>query len=167
MWIELVSDPSRRSVLDIKPWVVTPLVAAVLLAAGSSVSLAPPAGADSSGTWIPYGLTDRCVSEYFQYGPRGTTRYLCDGPLRDDGSWERCRNFYSPEKYWESWNTDDDGNPVSSYSLPMLNIYECYTVTPDTVLPDEPGWIDPPSDRIPLGSCQAQKFAVNPVPFCF
>ena len=49
----------------------------------------------------------------------------------------------------------------------MLNIYECYTVTPDTVLPDEPGWIDPPSDRAPLGSCQAQKFAVNPVPFCF
>jgi len=153
--------------LVVKPSNIKPLVAAVLLAAGSSVALVPSAAADSTGTWTPYGLTDRCVSDYFQYGPRGTTRYLCDGPLRPDGSWERCRNFYSPEKYWESWNIDEDGNPVSSYSLPMLNIYECYTVTPDTVLPDEPGWIDPPSDRIPLGSCQAQKFAVNPVPFCF
>lgn len=147
---------------------VKPLLAALLVAAGSPVSLAPPAVADASGTWIPYGLTDRCVSEYFQYGNRGTTRYLCDGPLQADGSWERCRNFYSPEKYPAGPNTDGDGTPDWELILPQVNIHECYPVTPATVLPDEPGWIDPPTlGLIPLGSCLAQSFAVRPVSVCF
>ena len=141
--------------------------AAIVVAAGSMIPLAPAAAGDASGTYIPYGLTDRCVSDYFLYGTRGTTRYLCDGPLRDDGSWERCRSFYSPEKYWTTANYDHD-NPVGEFSLPELNIHECYTVTSDTVLADEPGWIDPPTPGvIPLGSCQAQTFSVRPVLACF
>lgn len=145
----------------------SPLLAAIAVAAGSLIGLAPPAAGDASGTYIPYGLTDRCVSEYFLYGTRGTTRYLCDGPLQEDGSWERCRSFFSPEKYWVTSNSDDD-NPLIEGSLPELNIYECYTVTPDTVLPDEPGWIDPPTPGIiPLGSCLAQSNSVRPVMACF
>ena len=144
------------------------LLSAIVVAAGSLVGLAPSAAGDASGTYVPYGLTDRCVSDYFLYGPRGTTRYLCDGPLREDGSWERCRSFFSPEKYWVSSNNGQDGNPDSEGSLPELNVHECYTVTRETVLPDEPGWIDPPTPGvIPLGSCLAQNFSVRPVIACF
>ena len=110
---------------------------AVVVAVGSVIGLAPPAAGDASGTYIPYGLTDRCVSDYFLYGTRGTTRYLCDEPLQADGSWERCRSFFSPEKYRAG-------------------------------SPDEPDWIDPPTEGlIPLGSCLAQAFSVQPVMVCF
>ena len=141
---------------------------AVVVAVGSVIGLAPPAAGDASGTYIPYGLTDRCVSDYFLYGTRGTTRYLCDEPLQADGSWERCRSFFSPEKYRAGSIDGQDGNPGGEGSLPELNIHECYTVTPDTVLPDEPDWIDPPTEGlIPLGSCLAQAFSVQPVMVCF
>lgn len=58
--------------------------------------------------------------------------------------------------------------PTGNLILPQVNIHECYPVTPATVLPDEPGWIDPPTPGlIPLGSCLAQNFAVRPVSVCF
>jgi hypothetical protein len=65
---------------------------------------------------------------------------LCDGPIEADGSWWRVRAFYAPAGAVTNCGT------YSCYTryLPELgldNTGEKYIVTPDTVLPDEPGHI--------------------------
>lgn len=78
----------------------------------------------------------------------GTRRSLCDTPVRADGSWSRAREFWTPAHYV----------PVSTYCSGSYfiscttsggyevdrasNGIETYVVTPDTVLPDEPGHLD-------------------------
>ncbi|AGT12046.1 hypothetical protein SEA_TELAVIV_72 [Mycobacterium phage TelAviv] len=73
---------------------------------------------------------------------RFVTRTLCDGPIQADGSWNRARNFYGDAFYV----------PVSCYRWSCTGGYwrpvfdtgiETYRVTPETVLPDEPGHIGP------------------------
>lgn len=82
-----------------------------------------------------------CQKSLFLYGLRMTTRTICDGPIFPDGSWKRLRNFYSPQ-YWKS------GYCGTYYCSPGYWVAEFdrtdgpYPVTPDTVLPDEPGHID-------------------------
>ena len=130
------------------------LLAVLSLTAGICWIHGPSAAADSSGSPIPPDLGSdqpavgpipdggNCAQQFWLYGGRGTTRTICDGPVQDDGSWTRCRNFYSPEKDIYVAPIDDQKGS-QQYYFPELDIYECYPVTPDTVLPDEPGWIPP------------------------
>lgn len=103
------------------------------LAAGS-VTVAADARAD---------YEPGCVSQFWMYGLRGTTRTLCDGPVRADGSWMRIRQFYAPRRYvpmtcnWGSYG----GSCYGGYWLEEFDKRDTYPVTPDTVLPDEPGHI--------------------------
>ena len=135
---------------------IKPLVAAALLTAGSSVSLAPSAAADSSGTWIPYGLTDRCVSDYWLLETPGgvlpvreVTRYVCDQEKQPDGSWERCVSFYAKERWLVNDWVAPDGRYVPGVYLPELNRFSCVQLNPGSVPADEPGWIDPPTGGSP------------------
>lgn len=98
----------------------------VILAAG-------PARADVPG----------CVQQYWLYGLRGTTRTICDGPVRADGSWTRARSFYAPS-YWapvNCYSTRYSTSCTGGYPVAEFNKEDVYTVTDATVLPDEPGWI--------------------------
>lgn len=71
---------------------------------------------------------------------RLTTRTLCDGPIQADGSWTRARNFYA-NSYYVPWRCDRYGC-TGDYWVPVFDTgVETYRVTPDTVLPDEPGHI--------------------------
>lgn len=72
-------------------------------------------------------------------------RTVCDGPLRPDGSWERKRSIWTPAHQVPS-TTDCYGSSYIScttyggYFVDMkINDQDTYPVTPDTVLPDEPG----------------------------
>lgn len=73
-------------------------------------------------------------------------RSVCDGALRADGSWLRAREFWTPAHnvplttycsggiYYSSCSTS------GGYFQPRTSKgVETYVVTPDTVLPDEPG----------------------------
>ncbi len=89
-----------------------------------------------------------CVEQFWMFGLRATTRRICDGPIRPDGSWHRCRLFYAPG-YLIPAHSDCYGGMFSRYctyspprQVPEFNQSECYEVTPDTVLPDEPGHIE-------------------------
>lgn len=91
---------------------------------------------------VHHPLPPNCVQQYWLYGLRGTTRTLCDGPIRADGSWERRRNFYADARYvpvtcsWNRWG----GGCSGGYTLPVFDTgVESYIVTPATVLNDEPG----------------------------
>lgn len=68
-------------------------------------------------------------------------RAICDGPLRPDGSWLRARVIFTPAhnipvfcsgSYFISCS---GGGWVDT----TITDQESYPVTPDTVLPDEPG----------------------------
>lgn len=85
---------------------------------------------------------ENCVHQPWYRGEilRWTQRYLCDGPIYADGSWLRARNFYSPEYYVPftcSRYSCYGGYWVGEYDSGI----ETYVVTPDTILPDEPGHI--------------------------
>ncbi len=107
---------------------------AAALVAGS-LAVAAPAHADDSN----------CVDQYWLLGLRGTTRIICDGPIREDGSWVRARGFFADERYVPVscyWGTYS-GSCTGGYWLPEVDIRETYVVTPTTVLSDEPGHIGP------------------------
>ena len=83
-----------------------------------------------------------CVQQYWLYGGlfgRGTTRTICDGPIQADGSWRRGRNFYDGERYVPSYCSRY--SCTGGYWLNEFDKTDFYTVTPETVLPDEPGHI--------------------------
>ena len=87
-----------------------------------------------------------CVSQYWLYGGlfgRGTTRTICDGPIQADGSWQRGREFFDAPRYIPmtcSWGYYG-GSCVGGYWLGEFDLVDYYVVTPDSILPDEPGWI--------------------------
>lgn len=64
-------------------------------------------------------------------------RTLCDTPVRADGSWLRERTIWWPER----WVPVSCGRYSCSggYWQDAGGNRETYPVTPDTVLPDEPG----------------------------
>lgn len=73
------------------------------------------------------------------------TRTICDDPLRPDGSWVRYREFWSPAyrvplrtscSGGYSWRCTTTGGYVQESTSKGV---ESYTVTPATVLHDEPG----------------------------
>ena len=73
-------------------------------------------------------------------------RQICDGPIRPDGSWMRHRVVGVPEHYVYPHTSCSSGS-YSSYCTFYPGGWvdevdtddETYLVTPDTVLPDEPG----------------------------
>lgn len=89
-------------------------------------------------------LPPNCVQQPWLYGGlfgRWTTRTICDGPVNADGNWLRGREFYAPETwvpYRCSWGSYG-GSCWGGYWLPVFDTgAEMYTVTPTTILPDEP-----------------------------
>lgn len=84
-------------------------------------------------------LPPNCVQQPWMIVLRMTTRTICDGPLYADGSWLRRRLFYAPQ----SWVpiTCSRYSCTGGYWLNEYTDFEEYPVHPDTVLPDEPGWI--------------------------
>ena len=78
-----------------------------------------------------------CIDQPWMLGLRAATRVICDSPLNPDGSWERRRGFFAPAYTRTTCGTYS----CTSYTVPELRDVEEYRVTPDTVLPDEPGWI--------------------------
>ncbi len=72
-------------------------------------------------------------------------RTICDGPVQPDGSWERKRSVWTPAHQVPTRTSCYGRSYVScttygGYFVDMkINDREQYTVTPDTVLPDEPG----------------------------
>lgn len=106
-------------------------------AVGTALLLAPPAGA------LPAG----CVSQ--PWGFLGSqTRQICDGPLAADGSWLRRRIIGVPEHYRNATSQCSNYTYSSSCTFyPAGWVSEVivedntYPVTPETVLPNEPGWI--------------------------
>jgi hypothetical protein len=109
-------------------------------AAGLAVGIgvAPPAGATQ--------LPPNCVSQPWGFlGVKGL-RQICDDPIRPDGSWMRHRVIGQPAYYarpsthcsFGDYSSDcyyDEGGYVPESDSDD----EWYPVTPDTVLPDEPG----------------------------
>ena len=91
-------------------------------------------------------LPSNCVQQYWLYGGlfgRGTTRTICDGPVQADGSWTRIREFYDGRRYIPmrcSFGTYS-GSCYGGYWLDEFDKIDKYVVTPDTILPDEPGHI--------------------------
>ncbi len=73
-------------------------------------------------------------------------RSICDGPIQPDGSWMRRRIVGIPGHY-EYPSSSCSGGSYSSYCTfypggwvdEVDSDDETYPVTPDTVLPDEPG----------------------------
>lgn len=109
------------------------------LIAGAALSLAPAAAASPvpgqpNCDRIPWGFLGSQV------------RAICDGPIKADGSWERGRVIATPAHYVPI-TTTCSGSSFSTfctsyggYFVPFaVNDNETYTVTPETVLPDEPG----------------------------
>ncbi|AXH46815.1 hypothetical protein SEA_ACOLYTE_72 [Mycobacterium phage Acolyte] len=73
-------------------------------------------------------------------------RTICDGPLRGDGSWDRKRSIWTPPHTTPIRTSCYGSGSYSSCSttggnfVPFtINDTVTYPVTPDTVLPDEPG----------------------------
>ena len=71
----------------------------------------------------------------------GQKRTICDGPVLADGSWQRERVLWTPAHYvpvtcsGEYFITCSGGYAVGNYVAEDMS----YPVTPDTVLPNEPG----------------------------
>jgi hypothetical protein len=112
----------------------------------SALSAAPIAGADPGCESIRWGFLG------------SQTRQLCDGPIRPDGSWMRTRTFLvnAYQEYNEICTPSFTGSFSDSFPggfsggesctryptrwVPeRVKSEETYVVTPDTVLPDEPG----------------------------
>lgn len=114
------------------------LVTAALLAgaaAGAMLLASPEADAAPAGCeQIPWGFL-------------GTQqRLICDDPIRPDGSWLRYRTIGVPAHWQNARSSCYSGSYTSSCTYYPGGWVEQYTVedtsyvvTPDTVLPNEPG----------------------------
>ncbi|QBI97122.1 hypothetical protein SEA_CHILL_58 [Mycobacterium phage Chill] len=78
-------------------------------------------------------------------------RTICDGPRRPDGSWDRTRREWTPAHMAGGYCSG------SRYFVSCTPSYwvnestqrlETYPVTDATVLPGEPGWLPPGTNRI-------------------
>lgn len=107
------------------------LVAMLILGAALAFSIPPKAQAE-----------DGIGCETILWGFLGSQRRtLCDGPIQADGSWVRVRVIWWPERWvpvscsryscWGGYWIEEGGNR------------EAYIVRPETVLPDEPGHLQP------------------------
>lgn len=129
-----------------------------LAAATALIALGSPAvvNADPSP-----GPTTGC--ETVHWGIFGSDRrQICDGPQQPDGTWQRTRTMYTPARN-EPLRCHDDGLTGSDGQLLGDGSFTCtggypvpqttqnqqsYVVAPNTVLPDEPGWLPPYTNNI-------------------
>ncbi len=112
-------------------------LATVLAAAAASGAIAaPPANAD---------VQPGCES--IPWGFLGTqTRSICDGPLQADGSWVRFRMVWVPAHQVPvrtSCGTYICTTSGGYWQDEQVFEKVKYPVTPDTVVPGEPGWLPP------------------------
>ena len=109
----------------------TAALVAALLAAGVT---APVASA----------LPPNCVQQFWMIGLRKGQRTICDGPLNPDGSWLRGRSFNAPAFTADGYSVCYSA-VYCTFTMPKqvaaIDKLETYRVTPDTVLPDEPGYL--------------------------
>lgn len=85
--------------------------------------------------------------ESIKWGFLGSqTRVICDGPIRSDGSWMRERVIGVPAHYVNASSSCSHSSYSSNCTFypggwvdDRIQSDETYLVTPDTVLPDEPG----------------------------
>lgn len=73
-------------------------------------------------------------------------RTICDGPLNPDGSWDRKRSIWTPAhttpirtSCYGSGSFTNCSTTGGNFVPFTINETETYPVTPDSVLPDEPG----------------------------
>lgn len=113
-----------------------------LAALSVAAALATPALA-----LTPTASADPASCETISWGFLGSQRRtVCDSPINADGNWNRHRVFWIPAhhvplttscyggRYWTQCQT------YGGYDVPTRIVGdETYLVTPDTVLPDEPG----------------------------
>ncbi|MEU0498799.1 hypothetical protein [Mycobacterium sp. NPDC006124] len=119
----------------------------VLSAAAALVALGAPAvgHADPGPT---AGPTMGC--EVIHWGFLGNDRRkVCDGPKQSDGTWQRTRTVFTPERDTPVSCSSNPYHPENGtfcyggYRPETIQTQETYPVTPATVLPDEPGWLTP------------------------
>jgi len=118
------------------------MLRALLVAGALGVATVAVAGAAPANA-VP--IPANCQQQ--PWGFLGTqTRQICDGPILPNGSWMRTRVIGVPAHYanpssscysgsYSSHCTYYPGGYVSEYDSDN----ETYSVTADTVLPDEPG----------------------------
>jgi hypothetical protein len=89
-------------------------------------------------------------------------RQICDGPQQPDGTWQRTRTIFTPASNQPlscrplGYTVVDgrivgDGSGTCSGGVPVpqtTRAQESYVVAPNTVLPDEPGWLPPYTNNI-------------------
>ncbi|MET0704607.1 MAG: hypothetical protein ABWY93_33585 [Mycobacterium sp.] len=80
-------------------------------------------------------------------------RQICDGSKQADGTWQRTRTVFTPSYVKPlTCNSSSSGTLVQctgGYAVPeTTQTQESYVVAPDTVLPDEPGWLPPGTNNI-------------------
>ncbi|MCV7423529.1 hypothetical protein H7K45_23515 [Mycobacterium yunnanensis] len=119
----------------------------VLSGASALIALGVPAvgHADPGPT---AGPTMGC--EVIHWGAFGNDRRkVCDGPQQSDGTWQRTRTVFTPERdtpvnCWTNPSHPENG-PIclGGYRPETVQTQETYPVAPSTVLPDEPGWLPP------------------------
>jgi hypothetical protein len=103
----------------------------------AAFAIAAPAHADS--------IPPNC--EHRDWGfLRLKDRFICDGPIQPDGSWMRTRRIGIPRHYEYPTTECSGGDYYSSctsypggWVAAKWDDDETYPVTPDNVLPDEPG----------------------------
>ena len=127
---------------------------AALAAATALIALGAPAvsHADPGPT---AGPSMGC--ETIHWGAFGMDRRkVCDGPQQPDGTWQRTRTIWTPAFYSPSYcvrsSYSDAGDGLSDnhiddcgghWTPESTSNQESYPVAPNTVLPDEPGWLPP------------------------
>ncbi|BBY30359.1 CDGP domain-containing protein [Mycolicibacterium sediminis] len=84
-------------------------------------------------------------------------RKVCDGPKQSDGTWQRTRTVFTPAsnpplRCHSNAVTGSYGQIIGNPDVTCTGGYpiaettqaqDSYPVAPDTVLPDEPGWLPP------------------------
>lgn len=85
--------------------------------------------------------------ESIRWGFLGSqTRTICDGPMMADGSWIRYRMIWIPAHqvpFRTSCGTYSCTTSGGYWADEQVFSKEKYPVRPETVLPDEPGWLPP------------------------
>jgi hypothetical protein len=102
------------------------------------VALAPVAHADD--------VPPNCEVHGWGFLRLTKKRIICDGPIQPDGSWMRERWIGVPRHYENASSSCSGGAYYSNCTFypggwvdAQADSDDTYPVTPDTVLPDEPG----------------------------
>jgi hypothetical protein len=123
---------------DERAWLVVNAIIWAAAAIGAALLICAPAHADT-----PSGPDCQTVP----WGFLGSqNRTICDGPLHPDGSWTRKRTIWTEAHTVPARTTCYSGTSTLNCTTyggyfvnESLQDQQLYTVTPDTVLPDEPG----------------------------